>query len=275
MQKGADFSWLKRIAKNERSREWIRKIEKWHKDAFEKGKFLKSKKLFSVGLGKYRIWFRRCNAYSSIDIYTEIFKENAHFLIHEFSGKDAKVVIDLGANEGYYTLKLKQNNPKCKVIVVEPNPLAFEVLEKNVKSNKLSDVILINKAACGKNGKITFEIVGSVSAIGGKDLGIMSRPWLKKEMVKKIKVDCVTLNKLFTKYKIDKVDILKLDVEGMELEILKSSKNLLNRIHKIVVEWHSRKIKDDLKKFLRNNGFKLVFEEKRECGDLHFINKKI
>ncbi len=235
---------------------------------------MKSKKLFSVDLGEYKVWFRRCNAYSSVDIYTEIFKENDHFLISEFSGKDANLVIDLGANEGYYTLKLKQNNPKCKVIAVEPNPLAFEILEKNIKSNKLSNVILVNKAVCSKNGKITFEIVENVSAIGGKDLGIMSRSWLKKEMVKKVKVDCITLNKLLQNYKIDRVDILKLDVEGMELEILKSSKNLLNKIHKIVVEWHGRKIRDNLKKFLKENKFKLVFEEKRECGDLYFINKK-
>lgn len=273
MEKGANFNWLKRIAKNERSKQWVQKIEKWHKLTFEKGKFLKSKKLFSVDLGEYKVWFRRCNAYSSVDIYTEIFKENDHFLISEFSGKDANLVIDLGANEGYYTLKLKQNNPKCKVIAVEPNPLASEILKKNVKSNKLSDVILVNKAVCSKNGKITFDIVENVSAIGGKELGIISRHWLKKEMVKKIKVDCTTLDKLFRMYKIDRLDVLKLDVEGMELEILKSSKNLLGKIHKIVVEWHSKKIRDELKRFLKRNGFKLVFEEKRECGDLYFINK--
>jgi len=251
------------LKKTKKVKDGLKKIEEWHRLAFEEGKFLKSKSLFSVALGKYKIWFRKCSAYSSVDIYTEIFKENDHFLIPEFSGKNANLVIDLGASEGYYTLKLKQNNPTCKVIVVEPNPLAFEVLEKNIKSNKLSDVILVNKAICKKNEKMVFEIVENVSAIGGKDLGIMDRPWLKKEMVKKIKVDCITLNKLFQEYKINKVDILKLDVEGMELEILKSSKNLLNKIQKIVVEWHSKEIRDELKKFLKNNGFKLVFEEKR------------
>jgi FkbM family methyltransferase len=275
MEKGANFKWLKRIAKDERSKQWIQKIEEWHRLAFNESKFVKSRQLFSVNLGKYKIWFRKCSAYSSIDIYTEIFKENDHFLIPEFSGKDANLVIDLGANEGYYTLKLKQNNPKCKVIVVEPNPLAFEVLEKNIKSNKLSDIILVNKAVCSKNGKIIFKIVENVSAIGGKDLGIMNRPWLKEEMIKKVKVDCITLNKLLKNYKIDELDILKLDVEGMELEILKSSKNLLNKIHKIVVEWHSKEIRDGLKKYLKEHGFKLVFEEKRDYGDLYFINKNL
>ena len=102
----------------------------------------------------------------------------------------------------------------------------------------------------------------------------MQRPWLKKEMIEKIKVDCITLSELFENYKIEKVDILKIDVEGMELEILKSGKNLLNKICKIVVEWHSKEIKARIKKFLKEKGFKLVFEEEKECGDLYFVNSR-
>ena len=274
MEKYSSFKWLKRIAKNERSRRWIEKIERWRKLAFEQGKFLRSRKLFSVDLGRYKIWFRKCSAYSSVDIYTEIFKEHKHFLISEFSGENANLVVDLGANEGYYTLKLKQNNAKCKVIAIEPNPLAFEILKKNLESNKLRDVILVNKAICSKSGKMSFEMVANVSAIGAKNLRIMRRPWLKKEMIEKIKVDCITLSELFENYKIEKVDILKLDVEGMELEILKSGKNLLNKICKIVVEWHSKEIKDRIKKFLKEKGFKLIFEEEKECGDLYFVNSR-
>jgi hypothetical protein len=56
MEKGADFKWLKRTAKDQKSKEWISKIEEWHKVAFDKGKFVKSKQLFPVNLGK---WFRR------------------------------------------------------------------------------------------------------------------------------------------------------------------------------------------------------------------------
>lgn len=275
MKKRENFKWLKKIAKDEKSKEWVSKIEEWHKLAFEKNKFMRNKQLFSINLGKYRIWFRKCSAYSSIDIYTKIFKENDHFLIPKFSGKDVNLVIDLGANEGYYILKLKQNNSKCRVMAVEPNPLAFEILKKNIKSNKLNNIILVNKAVDSKSGKITLEIVEQFSAIGGKDLGIMERPWLKKEMIKKVEVDCLTLNKLCKDYKINRIDILKLDVEGMEMEILKNSKSLLNKIHKIVVEWHSKKLKDELKKFLENNGFELILEEKRDYyGDSYFINKK-
>jgi len=270
----ANFKWLKRIARDERSKRWIEKIEKWHKLAFEQGKFLRSRELFSVNLGKYKIWFRKCSAYSSIDIYMEIFKENHHFLIPEFSGKSENLVVDIGANEGYYTLKLKQNNAKCKVIAVEPNPLAFEILKKNLKVNKLQNVILVNKAICSKSGKMGFEMVVNVSAIGAKNLRIMQRPWLKKEMIEKIKVDCITLSELFRDYKIEKVDILKIDVEGMELKILKSGKNLLNKICKIVVECHSEQIKANLKRFLKEKGFKLIFEEEKECGDLYFVNSR-
>ncbi len=274
MEKGADFNWLRKIAKDEKSKKWIEKIEKWHKDAFEKGKFIKSSRPFSVNLGKYKIWFRRCSAYSSADIYTEIFKENDHLSIPEFSGKDADLVVDIGANEGYYTLKIKQNNPMCKVMAIEPNPLAFEILKKNIESNKIQGVILVNKAICNRNGKMTLEIVESVSAIGGRDVRVIDRPWLKKEMIRKIKVDCITLERLFRIYNIDRVDILKLDIEGMEFDILKNSKNILDKVRKIVVEWHSEKIRDNVKRFLKKNGFNLLYEEKRDYGNLYFINQQ-
>jgi len=72
-----------------------------------------------------------------------------------------------------------------------------------------------------------------------------------------------------------KVDILKLDVEGAEMEILRTSKGFLKNIKKIVVEWHTEKLRDEVKKFLKDNDFKLVFEEKRPCGNLYFINKNL
>nr|MDO8135938.1 FkbM family methyltransferase [Candidatus Njordarchaeum guaymaensis] len=241
MGKGADFRWLRKQVKDEESMERINEIEKDHHLVFEEGKIIKNKKLFDVNLGKYKIWFRKGGACSSIDIYTEIFKENDHLLIPEFSGKEDKIVLDLGANEGYYTLKIKQNNPECKIVSVEPNPLAFEALEKNVKSNNLKDVILVNKAVTTKTGKMLLEIVPEISAIGAKEIRAQKRPWLKEERIKKITVDGTTLPQLCKECDIDIIDILKMDVEGQEVEILESSKDLLKDIKRIVVEHHGEK----------------------------------
>ncbi len=271
--KGADFEWLMGIAGDEESRKWVSRIEKWHRLVFEEGKYVEGTDLFSLTLGSYRIWLRKCNAFSSMDIYTEIFRGDEHLLVPGFSGEDADLVIDLGANEGFYTLKMKENNPRCRVIAVEPNPLAFEVLEKNVRSNGLTDVILVNKAICDGEGTMPFEIVPHVSAIGSRDLSLEERPWLKPEMIKTIDVECMTLSQLFERYAVEKTDIMKLDVEGMELDILRGGEAALATIRRIVVEHHSDELRDGLKRFLGETGFDLVFEEEQQCGDLYFARQ--
>lgn len=89
------------------------------------------------------------------------------------------------------------------------------------------------------------------------------------------------MEELCKEYNIKSIDILKLDIQGMEMEVLKSSEYLLNRIHKIIVEWHSEKLKNEVIKFLKKHRFDLVFEhrfgflfgENRILGDLYFINR--
>jgi FkbM family methyltransferase len=274
VQRGADFTWLREQAKDEESKERINEIERDHHLVFDEGKIIRGKELFDVNLGDYKIWFRKGGAYSSIEIYTEIFKEDDHLLIPEFSGKDDEVVFDIGANEGYYTLKIKQNNPECKIVSIEPNPLAFEILEKNVKSNKLKNVILINKAVTAKPGKLSFEIVPEVTAIGARELKAQKRPWLREERIKTLIVDGTTLTQLCKKLNIERIDTLKMDVEGMEMEILENGKNCLGITRRIVMEFHSDQLRDKAKAFLADNGFNLVFEESRACGDLYFANSR-
>ncbi|MDP2750833.1 MAG: FkbM family methyltransferase [Nanoarchaeota archaeon] len=273
MKKEINFNWLKNQAKNAKSKHVIEQTEKDHNIVFKKGEVIKGKELSEVILGKYKIWLRRNSSPSSIEIYYEIFKDKDHTTVRGFSGKGNKVVIDTGANEGFYTLKIKEDNPNCKVIAIEANPAAFLILKKNVKSNKLRDVILVNKALGKNNENICFEYVDEITAIGSKSLRNQKRPWLNERRIKQKLVKSIDLPHLCKSHQIKEVDILKIDVEGMEMEILKNSKSVLGNVKKIVVEWHSKKLRDDIKHFLKSQGFKLILEEKRNFGNLYFIKK--
>ena len=66
---------------------------------------------------------------------------------------------------------------------------------------------------------------------------------------------------------------MKIDTEGAELDILNGGGDVLGKIRKIVIEYHSDKLKRDCIKFLKKRGFKLVKEEKRVCGDIYFVNE--
>ncbi len=85
----------------------------------------------------------------------------------------------------------------------------------------------------------------------------------------------ITLDTLFRELNISSIDILKIDVEGMEEEILNVSVPLLNNVNRIVPERHSRNLREAVVSLLRANNFKLVYEEdpllERYYGDLYFI----
>lgn len=161
-----EFTWLRNQAKDKRSKELINEIENDKKLVEKKGKIIKSNKIFSIKLGNFIIWLRKKEASSVIDIYFEIFGKKYYTILPEFLGEKDKVVLDIGANEGYYVLKMKENNPNLKIIAVEPNPYAFEILQKNIKTNKIKNITLVNNAISTKNARIKFQIVDEISTIG-------------------------------------------------------------------------------------------------------------
>ncbi len=272
MAKELHLNWLLKDAGDEVTRKWLKKIHLWREYILKNNKFIDDDESFLLQLGSKVLRFNASSAFSSIEVYQEIFKENGHFLASGFSGSDARVVFDIGANQGFYIMKLKENNPECKVIAIEPNPYEFGVLSENIKLNGLNNVFLEEKALSSFAGMTSLEIIPQIGAIGGKTVMIPERPWIRDEFIQNVPVKTTTLNELFDKYSIQKADIVKIDVEGMEFEILEKS-SVFSRIKKIVVEYHTREIREKIIDLLRSNDFFLVFEDNREntyYGDLYF-----
>jgi len=277
MPKQIDFEWLKGQARDNLSRSLIDEIAMWRQSTLENNRFVEGDELFYLHLGNYQLWFRKGSAFSSVEVYCEIFKENNHFVVPGFSGEDVGVIVDIGANEGFYALKIKENNPGCKIFCLEPNPYAYQILKRNIETNGLQDVVLINKAVGPENGEIALQVVKEIAAIGGKDLRIGHRPWLKDEFITDIKVEAVTLDKLFCEYDIEQVDILKIDVEGMEREILAGSGDVFQKVKKTIIERHSPSLRNWVIDFLSGKNFTVAFEEdpgfEHYYGDIYFVNK--
>lgn len=279
MSRTIDIEWLKNQAADSQSRQKLSKVVKLRDCILKNNEFIKTDALFDVNLGKFKIWLRECSAFSAIEVYEEIFKRKNHFLVPGFSGTSASIIVDIGANEGYYLLKIKENNPTSKIIAVEPNPYSFSLLEKNVHANNLKNVILINKAAGQVSTMTTFECVKEIGAISGKGLRLIKRPWLNDDYIEQKQVEMIPLEQILYENQIEKVDILKIDVEGMELDVLQGVQRHLDRIDRIVVERHNKKLRDEIVVFLNKRGFTLIYEEdpcfEQYYGDLYFINLHI
>jgi FkbM family methyltransferase len=276
VRKGADFAWLRAHAGDVQTKEWLDQIEKWTHHS-QRGVFVNSQELLSLKLDQYTLYLQQADAWFALALYTEIFRENDHILAPGFTGIEAETIVDLGANIGLYTLRMRQNNPKARIIAVEPNPSTAFILRKNILTNGLTGIDVIEKAVVGSERSLALKTVAQASAYSGKYLGLIKkeqRPWVRDEMIAIIEVPAITLEQLFLECSISTIDILKIDIEEMELEVLQSSANVLGLIQRIVVEWHTLKTKQDLISFLVSHHYNLVFEEPRDFGDLYFVNEE-
>ncbi len=147
------------------------------------------------------------------------------------------IVIDIGANIGYYTLIFaKLVGEKGKVFAFEPDPTNFQLLKKNVEINGFKNVVLEQKALSDTQGKMMLSLNNENTA--GHHLDFKH-----DDTINSIEVDVLSLDEYFSNKNID-INFIKMDVEGAEsnviqgmTNILKNSKNL-----KMIVEYNPNAI---------------------------------
>lgn len=134
--------------------------------------------------------------------------------------KSGDVVVDLGANIGYYTLLFaKWVGAKGKVYAFEPEPENFEILKKNVELNGYKNVVLENKAVGERSGKAKLYLSEENSG-DHRTFGDGAR--------RVVEVDQVALDDYFGRHK-GKIDLIKMDIQGAEYGAVKGMGGLLRR----------------------------------------------
>ncbi|MBK9286670.1 MAG: FkbM family methyltransferase [Flavobacteriales bacterium] len=141
------------------------------------------------------------------------------------------VIIDCGANIGFATLYFKRLFPRSTVHAFEANPNAFRLLEANVKGNALSNVHLNQVALSDAEGELSFFISDDAGTLLGSvrsDRGGTSE----------LKVKATRLSNLIAS--LDRVDAVKIDVEGAEWHILKDlqESGTLAKPMRYLIEYH-------------------------------------
>lgn len=135
-------------------------------------------------------------------------------------------VINVGANIGYWPLFLRNMNYIGRIDAIEPDFYNFKQLKRNIEHNEFTEIVLHNKAVSNSHGKIKLYGFGTgVSSLNGWAGGFSSRQQ---------QVDCIKLDDLLDNS--FKKTLLIIDVEGGELDALKSGKNFLNEDIEVLVE---------------------------------------
>lgn len=144
--------------------------------------------------------------------------------------KKGDVVLDIGANIGYYSvLASKLVGKKGKVYAFEPDPRNLKLLYKNLEVNGCQNVVVVEAALGSKKGKLF--LTQDISNPGESSLA-------KGKKGKKILVDVIRLDDFVRQKRIKNVDLIKIDVEGAELEVLRGGLATLKKARdlKIFIE---------------------------------------
>lgn len=166
----------------------------------------------------------------------EIYREYCYYFETD---KDAPVIIDLGAHVGLASLYFKKLYPKAFVLAVEPVPELAQAFRQNMQANRITGVSLVEAAVV--TPKVFSQAGGKVSMFADHERDkwwstTRTEPdaWDGTKQLQEIQVPVTTLDQLIDY----PVDLLKMDIEGAELEVLSASPQVLSQVKHVLLEYH-------------------------------------
>jgi FkbM family methyltransferase len=169
------------------------------------------------------------------DLYA-ICCEEVYELENWFKPHAKGVVVDVGAYIGTYTVRAMHTADL--VITIEPLPINFKVLQRNVELNdhkRIAKVILINKAIAEKRKKTKIFVPIEDKCIGAGTARLKSASGEAEKLIG-IDVDADTLDNILENLGIDEVNLLKIDIEGYVLKALPGMINSLKKTKILFIE---------------------------------------
>ena len=163
--------------------------------------------------------------------------------------RDSDVVMDVGAHLGTFTRVALQRGARV-VVAVEPNPVNIACLERTfAREIAAQRVRLVKAAAWHSPGSLTFEF-GDSSQMGHVGADATD---------KSVQVRAVTLDRLLDELKLDRVDFIKMDIEGAERHALAGARRLLatHRPRLAICIYHTADDRDVIPRVVRsaNSGY--------------------
>jgi FkbM family methyltransferase len=155
------------------------------------------------------------------------------FIYEEFDvdfENDPEIIVDLGAYIGLGALYFKWRFPLVKIVCIEPDVKNFSLLTKNLTG--LDGISIIHAAVWPEKSEV---FIGDFLNLGS--WGIVTRE--NNGLKEGDKVATITIDEILTRYSLEKIDLLKVNIEGSEKELFSSNyQNWLSKTNNVIIELH-------------------------------------
>ena len=135
---------------------------------------------------------------------------------------------DIGANIGLYSWLCRDLSSNRKILAFEPDPKNFQLLQMTKENSKIKDINLFNIALSNRMDTVSFQQDTLTSATGMISDG--QTPWIEKYLGQETNSIQVNTDYLDNKtFKTHEPSLIKIDVEGHELEVIKGGEKRLSQ----------------------------------------------
>ena len=186
------------------------------------------------------------------------------------SSKKNPIVIDAGAHIGLFSLFVTLINHSAKVYAIEPYEKNIGRLNINMNLNKIKGVKILHYALSDKKGIARLWYSGNKF-----DMATISLSRKRKEEEYLI-VKSETLRGIISRNYIEIIDVLKMDIEGLEYKVIKKDiKQVVGKVKRLLIEYHTdsdSKMREKIIDLLVKNNFRIIFEHRHILG---FLNESL
>ena len=176
--------------------------------------------------------------------------------------EDAKVVFDIGANMGLYSIVAETVNPKCQVYAFEPSRRVLKKLKQNLAVNNHKTTV-VPVALSNLKGELEFYDSDSFTAVASLK---PNENIINSDVLVKYKVPVMTLKEFVEQNRITRIDLISIDVEMNEPEVLQGMEDIIEKFKPdFIIEVLNNEIGKKIESYLQNMNY-LFFEIDEESG---------